>query len=550
MSKASFRKALVPAFLVALAVGYIGKCDPRQKVEEPTTATTTATDCDKNKAIIEDVINQYAVTYGFKDKRAQYLKENLCNALAVEEEYGIPTAAVIAKAVSEHGFGQDEKAKPLIEKARNHVGVKYKEQYADRYPNCIDKETWEVKTENKETACFVVYPNAKASYLHFGEFLATRQIGNRKPYESVMEHRGNSSEFLRALADSDYSTNPNEFKLTKELLDKYHLDELVADVKRELQKKGVGKGAAQTNPTNQGQTTKNEKEKRIYDNSAFSLTLHSTGFRQGDLIVLELEPKKAYDATESTLEFKVKKEDGKERVLTLPKIQKNGKIYALLGTDFTYPPQEAILNVNIFVNGSSQQQSYEVNIAPRSFMREDLYSKTTRNAKAQTKKAKEEAAAENNVIGQAYGSITKNPYFISEFKLPVNKTCKAESFGSRRFIDNVEKSRHKGVDCKGSIGDIISTPLSGKVELAVHPKDGAFSYMGNHTMLNHGYGLYTLYGHQTIIAVNKNGLVQTGQQLGTIGETGRASGPHLHWQAYLYKMKIDPLSLEILGKVF
>lgn len=557
MNKASFRKALIPAFLAALALGYLGRCDKEQDREEPTSsAVSAAANCGADAATIEQLVNKYTAKYNFREQPAMYLKENLCNALAVEEKYGIPAAAVIAKAASEHRFGEDETAKLLIEKANNHFGLKYSKQYAAEYSDCIDKETWEHKTSNKEIACFVVYPNAQASYLHFGEFLATRKIGNWKPYEHVMQRTHTSEEFLKALADSSYSTNKGELKLTTDLLNQYHLDELVAVVKKELQKPASPKPEPpkqeppQQFPQPSTPVKQGEIKKIHYNHAAFSLELYSAGFRQGDLILLELQPKGVYDAAESTLEFTVKKEDGKEKTLTLPKFQKGEKIYALLGTDFTYPAQDAALNVDLLVDGSHQQQSYSISIAARDFIREDLQSKTTKNAAAPNEKAKREAAAENHAIGQAYGTITHAPYFISDFNLPAKGVCKAESFGSRRFIDGEEKSRHKGVDCKGSIGDIIAAPLPGKVELAVQPRKGVFSYMGNHTMLDHGFGLYTLYGHQTVITVNEGSLVQSGQQLGTVGATGRASGPHLHWQAYLYKMKIDPLSLKVLGEVF
>jgi len=62
-------------------------------------------------------------------------------------------------------------------------------------------------------------------------------------------------------------------------------------------------------------------------------------------------------------------------------------------------------------------------------------------------------------------------------------------------------------------------------------------------MVDHGYGVLTLYAHLSKIDVTRGQMVDLNTLLGLSGETGRVSGPHLHWQAVVHKMKVNPLDL-------
>jgi murein DD-endopeptidase MepM/ murein hydrolase activator NlpD len=65
---------------------------------------------------------------------------------------------------------------------------------------------------------------------------------------------------------------------------------------------------------------------------------------------------------------------------------------------------------------------------------------------------------------------------------------------------------------------------------------------GNTTIIDHGWGIYTAYFHQAEIKVGVGDVVLPGQDIGTIGATGRVTGPHLHWEIWVNGVQVQPLS--------
>ena len=65
-------------------------------------------------------------------------------------------------------------------------------------------------------------------------------------------------------------------------------------------------------------------------------------------------------------------------------------------------------------------------------------------------------------------------------------------------------------------------------------------FTGNTIIIDHGLGLLSIFAHLKDIYVNEKDLVSQGDKIGTIGMTGRATGPHLHWGVYLENTSVDP----------
>lgn len=108
-------------------------------------------------------------------------------------------------------------------------------------------------------------------------------------------------------------------------------------------------------------------------------------------------------------------------------------------------------------------------------------------------------------------------------------------YGSQRVLNGVPKRPHFGVDVGGPTGTPVTAPAPGTVTLA----DDLY-YSGNTVILDHGMGVFSTFLHLDTIAVSVGDKIKVGDAIGTIGETGRATGPHLDWRINLGTMRLDP----------
>jgi murein DD-endopeptidase MepM/ murein hydrolase activator NlpD len=109
-------------------------------------------------------------------------------------------------------------------------------------------------------------------------------------------------------------------------------------------------------------------------------------------------------------------------------------------------------------------------------------------------------------------------------------------YGSQRILNGEPKEPHFGVDIAARAGTPIHAPADAIVSLA-QPN---FYLDGGITVLDHGHGVSTCYIHQKKILVKLNQRVSRGQLIGLIGQTGRATGPHVHWAMNWFQVKLDP----------
>lgn len=112
-------------------------------------------------------------------------------------------------------------------------------------------------------------------------------------------------------------------------------------------------------------------------------------------------------------------------------------------------------------------------------------------------------------------------------------------FGSQRIYQGVPGSYHGGIDIAGSTGQPVFAPADGVVILAA---DRPFTLEGRLLMIDHGHGLSSAFLHLSGIDVKTGDTVRQGQRIGSVGSTGRATGPHLHWGLRWNDVRVDPLS--------
>jgi len=147
---------------------------------------------------------------------------------------------------------------------------------------------------------------------------------------------------------------------------------------------------------------------------------------------------------------------------------------------------------------------------------------------------RERIAREAEAIFLARLDDTPGSDFLSGFDWPA-PGVESGVFGSQRIDNGVPMSPHYGVDMAAPTGTPIHAPADGMVSLSAdHYLNGGF------TLIDHGQGVSTAYLHQSARLVKTGEAVKRGQRIGSIGATGRATGPHLHWAMNWFQVRLDP----------
>lgn len=137
---------------------------------------------------------------------------------------------------------------------------------------------------------------------------------------------------------------------------------------------------------------------------------------------------------------------------------------------------------------------------------------------------------------EIYAIRTPNLLFNSKFIYPLNSKI-TSNFGNARMFNNTLKSYHSGTDYRAAIGTKIPAVNDGVVKIA---KDRY--YAGGSVVIDHGAGIYSQYYHLSKINVKVGDKVAKGDIIGLSGDTGRVSGPHLHFGIVVNNNSINPMT--------
>jgi murein DD-endopeptidase MepM/ murein hydrolase activator NlpD len=127
---------------------------------------------------------------------------------------------------------------------------------------------------------------------------------------------------------------------------------------------------------------------------------------------------------------------------------------------------------------------------------------------------------------------------FSVIQRPVVGGRVSTNFGAKRVYNDWKESVHTGVDIAKGAGVNVRAMADGIVTLR-----GDYYYSGNFVFIDHGLGLSSEYFHLSRFKVKQGDRVTRNQIVGEVGSTGRSTGPHLHWQTYWFKKRLNPLFL-------
>jgi len=141
---------------------------------------------------------------------------------------------------------------------------------------------------------------------------------------------------------------------------------------------------------------------------------------------------------------------------------------------------------------------------------------------------------ELDVQVRAYRSFTPGTPSNLLLDKPVDGPLSSK-FGVRRFFNGEERNPHAGLDFAVPAGTPIKAPAAGKVILI-----GNYFFNGNTVFVDHGQGFISMFCHMSKIDVKVGDAVPRGGVVGRVGSTGRATGPHMHWNVSLNDARVDP----------
>lgn len=210
---------------------------------------------------------------------------------------------------------------------------------------------------------------------------------------------------------------------------------------------------------------------------------------------------------------------------------------ALLGVDLEKAPGDYELSVSATTeNGEHAECTATLAVRAGKFAEERL------TVKKQFVEPNEQqalrAVTEQQKLRQIFDHITPEKLWHGPFRLPLGRGVRGTNFGKRRILNGQPRSPHTGADFPAPAGTPIHATQSGRVILAEE-----LYFSGNTVIIDHGWGIYSLYGHLSATNVAVGDDVNAGAVIGKVGATGRVTGPHLHWGVMVNKARVNPTQL-------
>ena len=145
---------------------------------------------------------------------------------------------------------------------------------------------------------------------------------------------------------------------------------------------------------------------------------------------------------------------------------------------------------------------------------------------------------ENGRIGEARAINSNLTFFSEKFIMPVEGIISGV-YGSQRILNGKPRWPHYGIDIAAKKGTEIKSSGTGVVTMA----ENDLYYTGGTIIMDHGHGISTIYSHLENVMVEVGDLIKKGDIIGTVGSTGRSTGPHLDFRINWFQTRLDPMTV-------
>lgn len=207
--------------------------------------------------------------------------------------------------------------------------------------------------------------------------------------------------------------------------------------------------------------------------------------------------------------------------------------YSLIPVSYYKKPMKYKVIISYFQNGKKKFKSVKLNVIEGKYKSETINVSKSK-FKPSAKRVKRTQQEYKDAM-KIYRTVSKDVLWEKSFIYPMNSKI-TSAFGTKRIYNGSLKSYHSGTDFRAKIGTPILASNSGIVKISQNR-----FYSGNSIIIDHGQGVYSCYFHLDKMNLKVGDFVDKGQILGLSGDTGRITGPHLHFSFRINGLQVDPL---------
>ncbi len=212
--------------------------------------------------------------------------------------------------------------------------------------------------------------------------------------------------------------------------------------------------------------------------------------------------------------------------------QQDGKWQGLVGLSLKTLPGDYIVRVRTGKNNRTDKE-ITIKVQPKTYPEQRIKMKQ----KKYVSPDKEQLARIKNEkihMGKLF-KVWRETDVSIDLSWPVTGPI-SSPFGLKRFFNDQPRNPHSGLDIAAAEGTEILLPLDGNII-----DTGNYYFNGNTVFVDHGQGLISMFNHMSKITTKTGDKLKRGDKIGEVGQTGRVTGPHLHWSLNLNQTRVDPM---------